>query len=55
VHTVKGASGTGVITPNSAGNFATATLTNKWDWYTFEWSGTVWNFVAGGITPVGLA
>lgn len=47
--------GSGVITPTHAGNFATATLTNKWDWFEFEWSGTHWNAVGGGIAPAGLA
>lgn len=45
-HTVKGASGTGVLTPATAGNFATATFTNVHDWATFEWSGAAWNVVA---------
>jgi hypothetical protein len=55
IHTVKGASGTGVITPTHAGNFATATVTSKWDWYEFEWSGSAWNAVGGAVAPTGLA
>lgn len=43
---------TGVITPAAPGNFATATLTNKWDSVEFEWSGTVWNVVGFGGAAV---
>lgn len=48
-HTVDG--GSGVLTPATAGNFATATFTNVHDWAEFEWSGAAWNVVAfGGAT-----
>lgn len=50
IHTVDG--GSGVITPTSPGNFATVTLTNRWEWVEFEWSGTVWNVV--GASPVAI-
>lgn len=55
IHTVKGASGTGVITPTHAGNFATCTLTNKWDWAQFKWSGAHWDVIAAGAAFAGLA
>lgn len=48
-HTVDG--GSGILTPATAGNFATATFTNVHDWAEFEWSGAAWNVVAfGGAT-----
>lgn len=48
-HTVDG--GSGVLTPATAGNFATATFTNVHDWAEFEWSGSAWNVIAfGGAT-----
>lgn len=48
-HTVDG--GSGVLTPATAGNFATATFTSVHDWAEFEWSGAAWNVVAfGGAT-----
>jgi hypothetical protein len=55
IHTVKGASGTGVITPVSAGNFASCTLTAKWDWGTFEWSGSAWNVISAAAAFGGLS
>jgi hypothetical protein len=55
IHTVKGASGVGTITPAHPGNFATCTLTAKWDWATFEWSGSVWNVIAAAGAFAGLA
>lgn len=42
--------GSGVITPATAGNFATATLTAVKDWVEFEWSGAAWNVVGFGGT-----
>lgn len=45
-HTVDG--GSGVLTPASAGNFATVTFTNVHDWALFMWSGSAWNVVANG-------
>ncbi len=50
-HTVDG--GSGVLTPTTAGNFATATFTSVHDWAEFEWSGAAWNVVAfSGATIV---
>jgi len=46
IHTVKGASGTGVISPAHPGNFATATITALKDGVDFEWTGSVWNVVS---------
>jgi hypothetical protein len=43
IHTVDG--GSGVITPASAGNFATVTLTNRYEACLFQWSGAAWNVV----------
>lgn len=50
-HAVKGSSGTGVITPATPLNFATATLTAVRDWVEFVWNGTAWQVSAyGGAT-----
>lgn len=50
-HTVDG--GSGVLTPASAGNFATVTFTSVHDWAEFEWSGSVWNVVAFSGATIG--
>ncbi len=42
-HTVDG--GSGVLTPTTAGNFATFTLTNIHDACLLQWSGTAWNIL----------
>ncbi len=42
-HTVDG--GSGVLTPTTAGNFATFTLTNIHDACLLQWSGSAWNIV----------
>ena len=49
-HTVDG--GSGVLTPTTAGNFATATVSVVKDWVEFEWSGSAWNVVGYGGTGV---
>lgn len=47
IHTVRGSgTGTGVITPATPGNLATATITALKDGVDFEWSGTAWNVVS---------
>jgi hypothetical protein len=43
---------TGVLTPATPGNFATATLNDKWDSVELEWSGSVWNVVSYGGSAV---
>lgn len=54
--TVGGAGNTGIITPATpGGNFVTSTLTNHWDFTTFQWDGAHWNVYAAGIGFVGLA
>lgn len=50
IHAVDG--GSGVITAASPGNFTNVTLTNRWEWAEFEWSGTEWNVV--GASPVAI-
>ncbi len=42
-HTVDG--GSGVLTPTTAGNFATFTLTNVHDAALLQWTGSAWNIV----------
>lgn len=42
-HTVDG--GSGVLTPTTAGNFATFTLTNVHDACLLQWTGSAWNIV----------
>lgn len=42
-HTVDG--GSGVLTPTTAGNFATFTLTNVHDACLLQWSGAAWNIL----------
>jgi hypothetical protein len=54
--TVGGGGATGVITPATpGGNFASCTLTNHWDWGTFQWDGAHWNVAAAGVGFAGLA
>lgn len=48
VHFVKGASGTGVLTPATPSGFATATFSNLGTTLTLEWSATGWFIVANG-------
>lgn len=50
IHTVDG--GSGIITAATPGNHATVTLTNRWEWVEFEWSGAAWNVV--GCSPVAI-
>jgi hypothetical protein len=50
IHTVDG--GSGVITPTTPGNFATVTLTNRWEWVELEWSGAAWNVVSA--SPIAI-
>lgn len=46
VHTVKGSSGTGVVTQTSGAKLSagvsTITLTNRFDWVDLQWTGTLW-------------
>jgi hypothetical protein len=49
-HTVDG--GSGVLTPATAGNFATATVSVVKDFIEFEWSGAAWNVVGYGGSGV---
>ena len=48
VHFVKGASGTGVLTPATPSGFATATLSALGSTLTLEWSTVGWFIVANG-------
>lgn len=50
IHTVDG--GSGVLTPTTAGNLATVTLTNRWEWALLQWSGAAWNVVAASPVAV---
>lgn len=49
-HTVKGSSGTGVITQTSgaklSAGLSTITLTNRFDWVELQWTGSLWEVVA---------
>jgi hypothetical protein len=49
-HTVDG--GSGVLTPATAGNFATATFTNVHEWALFMWTGSAWNVLAA--SPISI-